>query len=214
MPIKRHAGVPLPKNVFRVVKKKSGKQYYYYQERRGQPDKGPLIPLPSDLHDPLFWQKLKEIECGDSGPLPQSFDALIASFKGSQKYKTVHTAATKELYDGCMKHLSAAWGKLLVRDLQPLHIYKLMEARLDRPSMANAIVRVLRVLLRHGIKFGYCNTNVARDIEFLDEAGVGSEPWSEAVYSFVLERAPTLLMRVAVLGRATGQRAVDLVKIR
>ena len=80
--------------------------------------------------------------------------------------------------------------------------------------MANMVVSVLRVLLREGIKHDYATVNIARDIEMLEEAGIGAEPWPETVFAFVLERAPVLLMRTAVLARATGQRGVDLVKIR
>lgn len=212
MPIKRHAGVHLPENVFRI-KKPSGRVYFYYQARRGQPNKGPLIRLPDELHDPLFWQRIEEIKSGQSGPAAGTFDALITHYKAQARYKKL-TASSREVYDPCLDRISAAWGKLPVRDLLPKHIYALLNAQSDRPSMANMVVTVLRVLLREGIKADYCTNNVARDIEYLEEAGIGSEPWPEQCFAFVLQHAPQLLMRAAVLGRATGQRAVDLVKIR
>jgi hypothetical protein len=212
MPVKRHAGVALPDNVFRV-KKPSGRQYFYYQERRGRPNKGPLIRLPDDLHDPLFWQRIDEIKRGEAGPAAGTFDALISLYKNQSRYKKL-TKNSQDVYDVCLDRISAAWGKLPVRDLLPKHIYAMMEAGAAKPSMANMVVTVLRVLLSQGIKHDYCTINAARDIEKLEEAGVGAEPWPETVYAFVLQHAPSLLMRAAVLGRATGQRAVDLVKIR
>jgi hypothetical protein len=212
MPTRRHASVSLPDNVFRV-KKPSGREYFYYQERRGRPDKGPLIALPRDLHDPEFWRRIEEIKRGEAGPAAGTFDALIALYKTQSRYKKL-SANSVELYDACLDRISAAWGNLPVRDLLPKHIYKLMEAGAARPSMANMVITVLRVMLREGIKHDYCTINVARDIEMMDEAGVGAEPWPESVFAFVLERAPAVLMRAAVLGRATGQRAVDLVKLR
>jgi hypothetical protein len=212
MPIRRQAGVPLPDNVFRV-KKPSGRVYFYYQERRGRPDKGPLIRLPDELHDPLFWQRLDEIKCGKSGPAAGTFDALISHYQSQVRYKKL-APSSREVYDVCLDRISAAWGTLPVRDLLPKHCYRLMDALSDRPSMANMTVTVLRVLLREGIKADYCTSNVARDVEHLEEAGVGSEPWPEQTFTFVLQHAPPLLVRAAVLGRATGQRAVDLVKIR
>lgn len=212
MPIKRHAGVPLPENVFRV-KKPSGRVYFYYQERRGRPDKGPLIRLPDELHDPLFWQRLDEIKRGEAGPQAGTFDALIALYTAQSRYQKL-SKNSKDVYNVGLARISAAWGKLPVRDLLPKHIYKLLEAGADRPSMSNMVVTVLRILLSEGIRHDFCTINVARDIVALEEAGVGAEPWSEAVFAFVLECAPPLLMRAAVLGRATGQRGVDLVKIR
>lgn len=212
MPTRKHTSVALPKNVF-CIKKASGKRYYYYQERRGRPDHGPLIRLPDDLHDPLFWRKIEEIKRGAAGPAAGTFDALIDHYRNSARY-TKLSASSRDVYEVCLARIAAAWGSLQVRDLQPKHVYTLQEKHAARPAMANMTVAVLRGLLREGIKFDYCSTNVARDIEKLEEAGIGSEPWPEAVYTYVLERAPALLMRAAVLGRATGQRAVDLVKLR
>src|SRR3954471_14169914 len=134
MPIKRHAGVHLPDNVFRI-KKPSGRVYFYYQERRGRPDKGPLIRLPDELHDPLFWQRLEEIKRGKAGPAAGTFDALIDHYRLQARYKKL-AANSRELYDVCMDKISAAWGTLAVRDLLPKHVYRLMNAHSDRPSMA------------------------------------------------------------------------------
>ena len=160
-----------------------------------------------ELFDKLtvIWVNL-EIERG--AETHEAFDALLA------RGYTKREKSTRDVYDVCLDRIAAAWGNLPVRDLLPKHIYKLMEVGADRPSMANMVVSVLRVLLREGIKRDYCTINVARDIEMLEEAGIGAEPWPENVYAFVLEHAPPLLMRAAVLGRATGQRGCDLVEIR
>ena len=213
MRIRRHVAVSLPDNVFRI-KKPSGRVYFYYQERRGRADHGPLIRLPDDARDPLFWQRCNDLKRGVSGPEAGTFDALIAHYKGQAARYRKLSPNSRDLYDGCLSRISTAWGRLPVRDLLPKHIYAMMDAMSARPSMANMVVKVLRVLLSEGIKHDYTTTNVARDIEPLQEAGVGSEPWSDATFAFVLQHAPDLLMRAAVLGRATGQRAVDLVKTR
>jgi hypothetical protein len=209
---RRHASVPLPDNVFRV-KKPSGRIYYYYQERRGRPDHGPLIRLPDELHDPLFWQKLDEIKRGGVGPSAGTFSALVAAYKSHSPYGKL-SPSTQRVYDTCLARIIEAWGALQVRDLLPKHIYALMEANASTPAMANMIVKVLSVTLKHGIKLDYCTVNIARDIEKLEEVRAGSEPWPESAFAFVLENAPPLLMRAAVLARATGQRSVDLVKLR
>src|SRR5829696_2095030 len=117
MHIKRHAGVPLPDNVFRI-KKSSGRVYFYYQERRGRPDKGPLIRLPDELHDPLFWQRLDEIKRGHAGPQSGTFDALIVVYKASSRYKKL-VKNSKDVYDLALARISGAWGNLPVRDLLP-----------------------------------------------------------------------------------------------
>ncbi|MGC2075074.1 MAG: tyrosine-type recombinase/integrase, partial [Xanthobacteraceae bacterium] len=42
----------------------------------------------------------------------------------------------------------------------------------------------------------------------------GHKPWPEEVYSHVMEQAPSNIRRMAFLGRATGQRVSDLIKMR
>jgi integrase len=42
----------------------------------------------------------------------------------------------------------------------------------------------------------------------------GHSPWPEPGYEFVMEHGPVYLRRMAFLGRATGQRISDLVKMR
>jgi hypothetical protein len=210
---RRYAGVALPENVFRV-KKPCGKVYFYYQERRGKPDKGPLVRLPDEPRDPLFWQRCNELKRGGGGPEAGTFDALITRYKGQAASYEKLAPSSRDRYDGCLARISTAWGALQVRDLLPKHIYAMMDTMSTRPAMANMVVSVLRVLLDDGIKHDYCERNVARDVQRLKEAGVGSEPWPEETFTFVLQHAPDLLMRAAVLGRATGQRGVDLVKLR
>ena len=51
-------------------------------------------------------------------------------------------------------------------------------------------------------------------IERLEVDDSGYEPWPEAGYQFVRDHAPVNLSRTAFLGRATGQRPSDLVKMR
>ncbi len=144
---------------------------------------------------------------------PGSFKALIAAYKGSEKFKKL-SEGSQDGYSTYLAVIEKTWSHLPVHQLQPRHIYALQDRLSARPSAANMVVKVLRILLKEGIKKGYCLTNAAREIETLEEAGVGSEPWPESAFAFVLEHAPEHLKRAAILGRATGQRGVDLVKMR
>lgn len=214
MPSRGRAAVQLPKNVFRV-RRPSGVDHYYWQVHRGRPDHSHLVRLP-EPSDPEFWRTAKRLNEGEPEVVktaPGSFSALIASYKESAKYKNL-SIASRDVYDICLERLEAAWGRQPVIAIFPSHVYELLDSYADRPSMGNMIVQVLRTALKHGVRAGYTQVNAAREIESLDEASIGSEPWPEGVYAHVLRHAPALIMRAAVLGRATGQRAVDLVKLR
>lgn len=214
---RRAPGVKLPASIQPVRKTRNGKLvkiYYYFQERRNRPDAGPRIPIPYELTDPRFWQAYESLKTDGAVAKAGTFGALIDAYKASHRY-TKLAKNSRDTYDIALGHIRKRWGDLPVCDVQPKHAYALQEALSDRPSMANLTVcRVLKLLLKHGIRAGFCETNIARDIEPLDEAGVGAEPWSEEAFAYVLQHAPALLMRAAVLGRATGQRAVDLVRMR
>ena len=81
------------------------------------------------------------------------------------------------------------------------------------PNSANFMLSVLRVLLEWSIPRGYRDDNPAVGVKQLKVEDNGHEPWTEDGYRFVMERAPTHLRRMAFLGRATGQRVSDLVKM-
>jgi len=205
--------VPLPDNVFRV-KRPSGKIHYYFQARRGRPDHGPLVRLP-EPNDPEFWAKAKSLNEGGATQRAAagSFRALIEHYKTETPGYARLSGSSKRTYGIALDAIDVKWGALPVRDLRPKNIYELLDRYADRPSMGNLTVRVLRTLLKEGVKKGYAEINVAIGIEPLSEDVEGSEPWSEATYAHVLKCAPEVIMRAAVLGRATGQRAVDLVRM-
>ena len=197
----------LPRGVFRV------KRWWYYQHRRGKPDHGPLVKLP-ELGTPEFWAKMAEIENGHAGPRPLTVDALIADYKVHPKY-TKLSAGSKSSYGPALNYIAKRWGPLRVDGLTPPAIQAFMdEVFLDRPSMGNLTLSVLKTLLRFGVPRGYINTNPAREIEELEEEGEGAKPWPEDIWQKVVDEAPVEISRLAVLGRATGQRVSDLVTMR
>ena len=82
------------------------------------------------------------------------------------------------------------------------------------PVQANHLVSVLRTLLAWGIPRGYGERNPALEvvaIDILDEQN--ARPWPEDAFRLVLHEAPEHLRRAAFLGRVTGQRRSDLVRM-
>lgn len=203
--------MPLPKHVFRVVKP-SGRAYFYYQKNRGRSDAGDLVRLPDDPASPAFWAAVQAQEAGPR-PADGSVKDVVTQFKADRRYLRL-ARSSQRVYDIALGHIEAAWGDQQVEAIQPKHVYALMNRLSATPSMANMVRTVLSVLLAFAIKLGHVQQNAARDVEAYEEAGEGSAPWPEDVFSFVLEHAPPLVMRAAVLARATGQRGVDIVKLR
>ncbi len=199
----------LPEGVFRI-RKKSGKTYWYYQRRRGKPDHGPNIPLP-EYGTPEFWHKLAEISGQPLGADAKTVDALIAEYKASPKFMK-RAANTKATYGHALNGISDRWGTLRVDGLTPAAIQKFIDEEfVDRESMGNLTLSVIRIILKFGVPRGYINSNPAREVEGLEEDGESAFPWPEWIWEKVVAEAPPAVARLAVLGRATGQRISDLI---
>lgn len=202
--------MPVPKGVHAV---KSGrKTYYYWHPNRGTAIAGKPVPLGTDHTDPEFWERLSRAKGEDGTTTPGSFDALIAEYKRSRKYRN-RRDETRRNYDGYLDKISAAWGGMPVDGLSVAGIYKLRAKYENTPVAANHLVAILRTMLKWGLAHGYGTINPAREIEALgidDEQN--AKPWPEDAYLYVLKHAPERLRRAVYLARASGQRRSDIVK--
>jgi integrase len=205
----------LPEGV-QVIAKSNGKKYYYFAPKRGTAVAGARISLGSDPHDPEFWRKLRiakgETEAG-------TWTALIEEYRGTDEKEgspdwTRLSEATKDDYSIYLDRLVANAGDRAVRLMTRLDVYKLRDSMSETPVAANHMLSVMRTIVEWGIPRGYRDDNPIIGVPKLKIDGKGARPWPEKGYEFVLERAPEDLRRMAFLGRATGQRASDLVKMR
>jgi integrase len=206
--------VKLPKDVQRVVSR--GKEYFFYQAKRGTKQAGPRTPLGKDPHDPEFWRRLNEAK-GRPVEREGTLSALIAEFKQhkfTDDKRTSLRPATQRSYTRYLDRLNTEGGDRPVDTMTRRDIYKLMGRMSTTPAAANYMASVLRSLLEFGVKHGYRTDNPAVGIEHIKIDEAGYAPWSEAAYAFVMQHAPIHLQRMAFLGRATGQRVSDLVKMR
>jgi integrase len=93
-------------------------------------------------------------------------------------------------------------------------IYALLDQMSATPVAANYMLAVLRTVLEFGVPRGYRQDNPAQGVKRIKVEDRGHAPWPETGYTFVMQHAPTHLRRMAFLGRATGQRVSDLVRMR
>jgi integrase len=201
--------VSLPEGV-QAVTRPSGKTYYY-APHRGTKRAGKRVALGRDPFDPEFSRKLRGAQGAPSKV--GTFSALILEYKASPKWAK-HRPATKADYAIYLDRLDKSAGDRLVAALTVDDIYRMLDDMSATPVAANHMVAVLRTLIRWGIRRRYRSDNPAVGIELLDVEEKGAEPWPETAYRFVLEHAPVALCRTTFLGRATGQRAGDLVRMR
>ena len=208
---KRTVGVSLPKGVQPVVKP-SGRTYYYYAPNRGTKNAGKRIALGSDIKDPDFWRRLRDATA-PAEARKGTLSALIAEFKKHKTWADLRPASQRG-YAHFLNRLEAEGGDRPVAAMTRRDIYALMDRMSATAVAANYMLSVLRTLLEFGVPRGYRDDNPAIGVKQLKVDDSGHSPWPEAGYSFVIEHAPTHLRRMAFLGRTTGQRISDLVKMR
>lgn len=202
----------LPDGVQKVVKP-SGRTYYYFAPGRGTKAAGKRVPLGRDPQDPEFWRLLRDAKVGAEKVRAGSFSALIADFKASHEWGRLRRAS-RRTYKFCLNRLESEAGDRIVREMTRRDVYLLRDGMSGTPVAANLMLTVLRVLIEWGIPRGYRDDNPTVGLRRLVIEESGAQPWSEEAYAFVIDKAPPNLRRMAFLGRATGQRASDLVRMR
>lgn len=206
----RSEGVDLPKGVH-VVKKPSGRRYYYWHPGRGTDAAQKPVPLGSDPADPAFWVRLRKLtgEADQKG----TFAALIAEYFTSPSWARLRPASQK-IYAFHLRRIEAAAGDRSVTALTRADLYRWRDGMAATPSLANHALSVMAGLLEFAVQRDYRADNPAVRLDRLEHDIDGAHPWHEDAWRFIVERAPTDIRRLAILGRATGQRQKDLIALR
>ena len=148
---------------------------------------------------------------GLAGAAAGTWSALTAAWRANNTNRL--RPASVKLFNYCLNRVDQAAGDQLVAAMTK-DIYQMLDGMSATPHAANSMLSVLRAVLEWGVQRGYRDDNPAVGIKPLPVDEGGHEPWSAEGYAFVIAHAPTHLQRMAYLGRSTGQRASDLVRMR
>lgn len=201
----------LPRGVQTV--QKNGRTYHYYAPGRGTALAGNRISLGTDPHAPEFWRELRKARGDVEAHRAGTFSALIAAYRASPEFGNLRDASKRD-YNHFLDRLDDQAGDRLVAALETSDIYELRDGMSATPVSANYMVTVIRNLIKWGIPRKYRKDNPAIGVERLKIDDNGARPWPDDAYRFVIKNAPTTLKRVSYLGRSTGQRISDLVRMR
>lgn len=213
----RVVAVPLPSGVYRTVKRRDGKvikEYWYYQENRGKKDapKGPRIPLPH-RDDPRFLDELKRVTSKTERPsvtIGDVIDDYLASLAFTGKSDN-----TKSTYLVAIKVIRAQWESLDPAAISIAGVTSLLKSVGDRPSLANMVRVMAKMILKLCVQRGLRADNPVREVDKLEEKVDGAKPLPPAAWAALTSAdAPEAIRRLAILGRATGQRISDLIRMR
>lgn len=209
----RKAGASLPPGVHCV--RAGSKRYYYWQPGRSGKNAGKRVALGQNSTSPEFWAKLARL-MGQSEreERTDTFDALINAYCQSPEWTKNIRPDTRKNYNTYLTIFRRVFGNQIVGNMMRRDILKLRDEMQDTPSAANAMLKVLRTLLQWAVDHEYCEHNPATLVKFLKiSQDAGHRPWPDEVYAYVMANAPEVIKRMAYLGRATGQREADLIRM-
>jgi integrase len=146
------------------------KGHVYFSFRR---NKGPRIRLPDDLNSLDFQDAYAAALAGNvaakrerrPSEQPGTIAALITSYKGTLKYATVKPS-TKIAYSRRLDILKEKHGHRSLAGLTPDRIEKaILLPYVDRPGEALNLLKLLRILIKHGRKLRWLRDDPSVGIE-------------------------------------------------
>jgi hypothetical protein len=197
------------------VARGAGRREYIFFRKPGSP----RIPLPGPYGSPEFigayYAALsgKPYEIGSSRTIPRSINALIAIYYASPNFKKLRPITAK-VYRNILEKFREVYGDHDAAGMKSRDVRKLMD-KAASPVIANRLLSLISILMKHAIKEGWRDDNPAFGVERLEHRTDGFATWGEpdiAAYRayYPLGSRERLVLELAL---GTAQRRGDLVRL-
>jgi integrase len=157
--------------------------------------------------------QLEASNIGAGRTIPGSFDALCVSYYRSPEFRGLK-ASTQGVRRNVLERFRGEHGRKPVARLERAHIKDIVGAMAATPEAANNLLKVLRVLLSHGVEIGMIQSNPAVSVKRYRSHGEGIHTWTEGEIARFEERHPIgskARLALALL-LYTAQRRGDVVR--
>jgi integrase len=187
----------------------------HYFRRHGQ-----RVPLPGAPGSAEFMAAYEQdlagvtpAEPGKSREVPGSFSALVAEYYRSAAFRGL-AEETKRTYRNIIERFRATHGTKPVALLEARHIRKMVDERADTPAAANGLLKMLKVLMRHAVEYGWRKDDPTAAVRRMRYRSAGHTTWSEAdIAAFEKAHPSGTRARLALaLLLYTGARRSDAVR--
>ena len=203
--------VRLPPHVKRVLK--NGRPYYYLMRHRGTTRQRATQRLPDDPESPEFWAAYAAaMQLPTPRISPNSVRSLVAAWQDSPEWHAL-APSTREDWSRYAGRITAAWGSLEVKGIDPHHVLALRDTFRETPAAANNLIRCLSSMLAWSVPRAWRRDNPCREISML-RGGDGYPPWDWPTINGARQTLRADLWLVAALALYTGQRQGDVLAMR
>lgn len=107
-----------------------------------------------------------------------SFDALAVAYYRSVEF-TSQRPTTQKTYRGIIERFRALHGDRPVRGLRREHVKAIMGGMADRPTAANNLLKVLKIMLDLALDNGWIDINPARGVKGYPKKTAGFHSWTD-----------------------------------
>ena len=152
------------------------------------------------------------IELGSGRVKPGTIRSLAVSYYNSLDFRSLKDGTQRD-YRSIIDPFCREHGDKRAATLQREHIIKLMAAR--KPGSANALRKVLRVMMRHAIDMGLRADDPTRDVKAIRIRSDGHHSWTDDEIAQFEKRHPVgsrARLALALL-LFTGQRRSDVLRM-
>jgi hypothetical protein len=112
-----------------------------------------------------------------AAPASGSLRALCISYFGCAESKRMEPRS-RHVRRLILDKLCDVHGDKPVALMEPRHVRRIRDEKAELPEAANAIVKALRAVFRHGVQSELLTRNPAREVEYLRAGGDGYHTWT------------------------------------
>ncbi len=196
----------------------------FYLRRRGRKK----VPLPGQPWSPTFMAGYESaladqpvIEPGSANVKAGTMRALAISYFQSPGFgvlKPGSQVAYRRTIENFCKRIDQAgkeYGTKSAFELQRKHIVQILAGVGHQPYVANYLLRMLQILMRHAVETGLRTDNPARDIQTIKIKSDGYHGWTEDEIARFERKHPVRSRERLALALLlyTGQRRSDVIKM-
>jgi len=107
-----------------------------------------------------------------------TFNALAVAYYSGSDFAQL-AKVTQATYRNLIEGFRAKYGELPVASLERKHVLRFMDAKAGTPTAANALLKMIRILVRFGIDRGILHTDPTQGVRRVRYTSDGFRQWSE-----------------------------------
>lgn len=185
----------------------------YYFRRKGFP-RATLPGLPGSTEFMEAYETAlagKPLVTGAARTTPGSFSDLAVRYYDSAEWQQL-APVTQATYRNVIERFRAQHGDKPIRHLKHNHVRGFVAEKAATPAAANALLKMLRIMLRFALDENMIEQDPTRDVRRIRSKSEGHQTWSEAhIVAFEARWEIGTLPRLAhALLLYTGQRSGDV----